>query len=482
MFKLLQIFFIIQQFRLAAVRRAKIMAQMANAQKNFMKSNAELFASTSTASTSNELMDWQNLADEDDEEGATAVINTTNFGCLGPNRKLPQPQEQKFKCILCFEDCCVNKDGQVLVYSAFIQKSRVLYEPGDDSPPAPHTSTCGHVMHSSCWQEYYDNELVKENRRPNRQRSPSNFLIDKKEFLCPYCRCLSNAIIPLTPSLSQFATPMIYTSDTKLMSFGTWTSIMRRYLDELYTIEQNKNICDECDDYKPCFPDMDEIVREFEEESEFRKLLQPVEKNIITQSWKIFAETFMSSIQRVAPYPHAAEDCEPFLIAWNSCAYTIQSLEMYLRATDKPFKNEMSIRHTSCLTGLVRVCGMLGTFIDKFTADKLLIHLRGVMETVFKQKGPSVLEWDVFPMLSSLIFIVPAIMYAYKDFHVVPSGNYHEYYMLKLMFLANITKAIILYRTNETPYMEVDSLDDEGKHLSNIFFYLQNVKFKAKEF
>lgn len=64
--------------RLAAERRAKIMAQMASAQKNFMSSNAELFESTATATQdkSETAMEWQ-----DSTESNSGQI------CLGPNRK-----------------------------------------------------------------------------------------------------------------------------------------------------------------------------------------------------------------------------------------------------------------------------------------------------------------------------------------------------------------------------------------------------------
>lgn len=31
-----------------------------------------------------------------------------------------------------------------------------------------HTSTCGHVMHSRCWQKFFESVLTKERRRPAR--------------------------------------------------------------------------------------------------------------------------------------------------------------------------------------------------------------------------------------------------------------------------------------------------------------------------
>lgn len=68
--------------------------------------------------------------------------------------------------------------------------------------PAPHTSTCGHVMHSTCWRKYFDNVMIKEHRRPYRMRHPTSFDVDKQEFLCPLCECLSNTVLPLVPPLN----------------------------------------------------------------------------------------------------------------------------------------------------------------------------------------------------------------------------------------------------------------------------------------
>ena len=124
-----------ERARLAAERRAKIMEQMKSAQQNFMKSNAEMLASTSTsspattngnASSSRETplsMEWQG----DEEAEAEGAVGYNSVACLGIERRVQQPEEQSFKCILCFEDCTVTKDGTTLVYSAFIQKSKVSW-------------------------------------------------------------------------------------------------------------------------------------------------------------------------------------------------------------------------------------------------------------------------------------------------------------------------------------------------------------------
>jgi len=73
--------------------------------------------------------------------------------------------------------------------------------------PQVHTSTCGHVMHSTCWQAFFDIVLAKETRRPYRLRQPTSYDVEKQEFLCPLCECLGNTVIPLLPDVPRPSFP-----------------------------------------------------------------------------------------------------------------------------------------------------------------------------------------------------------------------------------------------------------------------------------
>lgn len=195
----------------AAEKRAKIMAQMTAMQKSFMKENAKLFQSTVKYPDSTEVTGSNMDLTE---------INDESPICLGPNQTSRMCPKKSYTCILCQEDQTVTADGPALVYAAFVQKSTVLSrsrnsteeQDNEQDPlfltnklgPAPHTSTCGHVMHSSCWQRYFDNVLAKENRRPYRLRQPASFDVEKNEFLCPLCECLNNTVLPLIPALGSF--------------------------------------------------------------------------------------------------------------------------------------------------------------------------------------------------------------------------------------------------------------------------------------
>lgn len=75
-----------------------------------------------------------------------------------------------------------------------------------DLAAAPHTSSCGHVMHAACWQKYFD-DVSESERRRYRARHPTSFDVEKQEFLCPLCRSLSNSVVPLIPQYHLLQQP-----------------------------------------------------------------------------------------------------------------------------------------------------------------------------------------------------------------------------------------------------------------------------------
>lgn len=477
-----------ERAKLAATRRAEILSQMANAQKQFMSSNAELFENAgSSCAESNAIdMDWQ--IEELNE-------TTEKIACIGPNRKAHNAIEEKFTCILCSEDSVVSKDGSCLVYSAFIQKSSVLsrFQKVNDLGqlqyletsihPYPHTSTCGHVMHAQCWTEYFNNEVAKENRRPYRNRSPGSFDIDKKEFLCPLCRCISNCVIPLTPELSSFGS--IAGNDEEIVDFNTWMTIMEDYSESLQTVDSLMSGTD--DDLESIYPSLETVLSKYSVKIEnFYKISQP-QNEVIGAKLNEHIQSFTEFAKTVAPLSSAPEQIDSLLVTWCSCSYSIESLEMLLRVLGKPLKGQLSIRHSCCLSGLIRLCGLTNvaqqkkktvaccglTNVAQQKIDRnLILHMRDIYNRIFGKSDKCILEWDIFYMLTTLIFITPSAIYAYDEQYSIPKGEYLEFYILKLLFLANIARTVITFDdrdTNEIGTMETDDHDDGQSEL--IKFY-----------
>merc|ERR1719319_1031710 len=201
--------------RAAAERRRMIMAKMQAQQKTFMADNATLFeeAPGSGREHKQSECEWE------------VPPSSSSPVCLGPSRSHPTPLETSYTCILCQEEEQVSPSTATLVMASYVQRSTVLarrrgqstvvqdpatfpFVPSDLSV-APHTSSCGHVMHASCWQKYFD-DVAESERRRYRARHPTSFDVDKQEFLCPLCRSLSNSVVPLIPQyhlLQQPSTP-----------------------------------------------------------------------------------------------------------------------------------------------------------------------------------------------------------------------------------------------------------------------------------
>ncbi|XP_037934845.1 E3 ubiquitin-protein ligase UBR1 isoform X2 [Teleopsis dalmanni] len=438
-----------ERARLAAEKRAKVLAQIQNAQKLFMSTNAELFANTSAVAQPSEgAMEWQ-----DDNEGAVAY---KTVACLGVDRRLQQPEELDHKCILCFEDCKVSCDGTTLVYSAYIQKSKILPLESPKRNFSLYTSTCGHVMHVECWKEYFSNEETKDQRRPNRIRPALSANGQLTEFYCPYCRCLSNTVLPLTASLSKFSTPNIIHAGDEIFPIDNWIEMMKNYSDELNKLcrEEDRDM------WIYSLPTCASLLKN-ENVNNFLNILNPVPKPQVGAGWTTAVQYYVKAARQQFENIFEDNETESLLFIWESCSYTVQAMEIFLRAINQPLKNELSIRHNSCLNGIIRTCCFQSANINTADYKNIVSPVAELLETVFKQKNESVLEWNCFSKMVSMIFMIPNLLYATSETEsVVPNGSMLEFYMLELCFLANLVKALVLFEApDEECYMDIDADD-----------------------
>uniref|UniRef100_A0A8C1UEU4 E3 ubiquitin-protein ligase n=1 Tax=Cyprinus carpio TaxID=7962 RepID=A0A8C1UEU4_CYPCA len=210
---------------MARLRREKIMAQMSEMQRHFINENKELF---------------QQSLEELDPSTSSTLEHRYTHASRGSERR------QMVTCILCQEEQEIRTDGKAMVLAAFVQRSTVMSKNRKRPPHNPdkydplfmhpdlsfgtHTGSCGHIMHSHCWQRYFEAVQAKEQRRQQRLRVHTSYDVENGEFLCPLCECLSNTVIPLLPLTKT----IIYNSTTQknpysstikemLTTFGTAT-------------------------------------------------------------------------------------------------------------------------------------------------------------------------------------------------------------------------------------------------------------------
>lgn len=458
--------------KLAAQRREQLLAQMAKAQKSFITSNAELFK------------DEIKVEGEADMEWQESIEEHKTVSCLGKERKIVHNEAEAFTCILCSEESSNSKD--CIVYPAFIQKSSVLgrYQVTNDVNqlqsletaihPSPYVSSCGHEMHASCWQEYFNNELLKEQRRPFRTRNPSIFNIDKNQFLCPLCRFLSNTVLPSVPPLSSLA-DVKAKEITESFTFESWLQLMTNYIDSLQFIEssttetmEQSTLRDELQkNYNDCVVEF--FKQNFNYDGSGADQILTLHPSINDYSKK-----FVTSVKEVAP-PTVSEneevDC--YNVTWQTCAYTIEALEMYMRATEKPLKGEMSVRYEKSVSGLVRLCGYYGRMNMEpsesepqslnLSYHSLLTFARDLYDNLFGRKPEmSILHWDVFSMMLSMLFTTRSVLFPRNPQLLLPRGDSLDHTIFTTMFGVNLMKILLTVKLDDVQFMDFDDDMDAG--------------------
>lgn len=159
----------------AKARQNAIMAQFADAQKAFL----------------------ENIEDEEEDEG-----NDTVMGADGLDTATSSGS-----CIVCQEDLTTSTPYGAL---ALIQASSLVREfdssvPSTKSPlgltpgfPSQaraglHATSCGHLMHVTCFETYCQSIESRHSSNPNRHHPED---LNRREFICPLCKSLGNVMLP----------------------------------------------------------------------------------------------------------------------------------------------------------------------------------------------------------------------------------------------------------------------------------------------
>lgn len=483
--------------RLAAEKRAKIMAQMAAQQKNFIKENAKLFENTSMEVQSEKVSE-SSAYDMDVTEVQTIA--------LGPNQSSRLSAEKTYRCILCQEEERITADGPTMVLAAFVQQATVLNKSVKDYTrnlkpnnynhlylnsllsPAPHTSTCGHVMHSDCWRKFFDNVMIREHRRPYRLRHPSSFDVDKQEFLCPLCECLSNTVLPLVPSLSKIQSSLPVSE----LPFQDFLSSLK------YVMIKKNKVChgifkcnmEECCNFHctACINASNgtSIEQDSMDECDVNCILQPhqvfystpidksdvclaqkfidlfneseVELNAHLQEMiQVFSQVTYTRGLNVPPHP---SDKRLAPMAWKSLAYTSHAIETITNYQRKPLLGSLTSRQRDSLENLVKVVAVLGCTWSR--SEVIKSHALNLLSILFEPADhkTSILDFDSFGFLVALTFSLPSLLI--QDSQTpVPTGGTLEWHSLRLMFILDIIKTLFKIRPDEVAAPEESRMNDD---------------------
>ncbi|CAG2101485.1 unnamed protein product [Medioppia subpectinata] len=456
---------------LAAKRRERIMAQMAALQKSFIKDNPDFFTCDPKVSNADSMMDL------------TVDPNVGEPIAVGENQMGKSFTTERHTCILCREEQEVSVTGRCLVLSAFIQRSTVLSKnrnrklssDSDNIDPlfvtsdlyfGPHISTCGHVMHSDCWQNFFDQVLAKERRRPIRYGRHVSFDVDKHEFLCPLCECLSNSVIPIIPATD---TETKQTTDKSNISLTNWLSGLHAIVEKANPvwIRDSSLIGENVGDKFVCrfLPHLQEILSNvsieakeyleklFEEYHECAVVNEELSPSLL-DVMKNFSQDVYTTSLLVNPNP---DDDRVSLMTYWSCAYTLHSIERMLRLEEKSIFSDLSSRKYNCLKAMVRYIGSsIAVFSDSVMKSHCIRILRYLLVNDYHHSSSNCcLDLDALSLLISLVITTPSLflfdidLQSNSKLYSMSLGNVSDKHYINLFIVFNIVQIILTQNSED---------------------------------
>ncbi|XP_067091771.1 E3 ubiquitin-protein ligase UBR2 isoform X2 [Osmerus mordax] len=387
---------------LARLRREKIMAQMSEMQRHFIDENKELF---------------QQSLEELEASSSTSMEHSPTTPdaallCVGPRRSRPLEKRQVVTCILCQEEQEIRADGKAMVLAAFVQRSTVMSKNRKRPPHDPdrydplfmhpdlsfgtHTGSCGHIMHSHCWQRYFEAVQAKEQRRQQRLRVHTSYDVENGEFLCPLCECLSNTVIPLLPRRAKTS------SSFEQPGLELWMKSTGQQVRALHSAHRKLN--------PTSTEEMEETKPEDESPPPDGFAVDHTPTNPYSSTIKEMLTTFGTATYKVGLKVHPNEqDARVPIVCWGSCAYTIQSIERLLVDEDKPLFGSLPCRQDDCLSSLARFGSACWIATSLPTVQAHFIRLLAALVPDPQEKAPCILDIDMFHLLVSLVLSYQAV-------------------------------------------------------------------------
>eukprot|EP00064_Thunnus_orientalis_P001557 superscaffoldBa00000107_g1560 len=435
----------------AKLHRQKIMAQMSAMQKNFIESNKMLY-------------------DNMPESGAQGETVTSTESCamehrelcvaIGPHRGSTPAEREVLTCILCQEEQEVAVQAPAMVLTACVQRSTVLTQcrgkiPTNRAdgtgtsyplfmPPelavGAHTGSCGHVMHATCWQKYFE---AVQNTTRNRLHAELIIDLENGEYLCPLCKSLCNTVVPLIPMEQLTFNYENAEIIGQHLTMPRWIQIISARIKGLKSITQDNDCNTESSsgdgDTGLCGegqPDFRSILSYGVQEP--RKFSDSVAEMLVVCA---------TTVHRVGLQTAPNEMCPRVpLMAWNTCAFTIQAIENILQEEGKPLFGSLQNRQHAGLKAIVQFSAAQRFKSSQSVIQRHFTDMLGVLLPVLNRKtSPSLLEVDFFHLLVGLVLSIPSL-YQEEAVDLQPSAvssAYNHLHILHLVTMAHVLQILL---------------------------------------
>uniref|UniRef100_A0A8C9YU16 E3 ubiquitin-protein ligase n=1 Tax=Sander lucioperca TaxID=283035 RepID=A0A8C9YU16_SANLU len=403
----------------AKLHRQKIMAQMSAMQKNFIESNKMLYENMPESGTQGE-----------------PVTSTERELCvaIGPHRGSSPAGREVLTCILCQEEQEVVAQAPAMVLTACVQRSTVLTQcrgkiPTNRAdgtsyplfmPPelavGTHTGSCGHVMHATCWQKYFE---AVQNMTRNRLHAELIIDLENGEYLCPLCKSLCNTVVPLIP----FETLTFNYENAEIigqhLTLPRWIQIISAR------------------------------IKGLKSHTSLNSMLVVVFRRKFSDSIAEMLVVCATTVHRVGLQTAPNELCPHVpIMAWNTCAFTIQAIENILQEEGKPLFGSLQNRQVGCLMTRQQLSNNACNV--SWFRFSLVRHqfLKFLLPGIGRKNSPSLLEVDFFHLLVGLVLSIPAL-YQEEAVDLQPSAVSSAYNHLHILHLVTMAHILLHNQTGQ---------------------------------
>ncbi|KAL0969076.1 hypothetical protein UPYG_G00222340 [Umbra pygmaea] len=431
----------------AKQHRLKIMAQMSAMQKNFIESNKMLYDNMPESSQGEAVVSSESCA-MDLGELRVAV---------GPQRGSTPADREVLTCILCQEEQEVQALSPAMVLTACVQRSTVLTQCRGKTltidetsyplfmPPdlavGTHTGSCGHVMHATCWQKYFE---AVQNTTRNRLHAEQIIDLENGEYMCPLCKSLCNTVVPLVPleplTLNYENAELV----GQHLTLTRWIQIIFARIKGLMSF--SPGISSEAN------KDEDSALYG-EGQSDFRSILSfgVQEARKFSDSISEMLLVCATTVHRVGLQMPPNELCPRVpIMAWNTCAFTIQAIENMLQDVDKTLFGSLQNRQLAGLKAVVQFSATQHLnspqpSVSHAVIQKHFTDMLGVLLPRGTEVTPSIVEVDFFHLLVGLVLAIPALYQEEAvDLHPSPvSSAYNHLHILHLVTMAHVVQVLL---------------------------------------
>ncbi len=423
-------------------------------------------------------------------------VATNEIVAIGPHQyvnKINENSKKLYHCILCQEDEAISVNMPPMVLCTYVQNSKVLSKNRQrsielakvDSSFDPllvdsslfwgiHSTSCGHVMHASCWQKYVDTVKLNENRRHNRY---FGFNVKKNEYLCPLCETVGNSVLPLFPDLKELSKstalankseeifeedePMTFKKQkvTSFLTYEDWLDGLVKTLENTVKKEHQDNkdvfIINPCPLSSITKLMVDSVANNFKTLFEFDTYISGIGSStgVAGSTNLLHAETLnaMESFTRASytiGFNQSTNDIDSRMpiAVWSNCAYTIRATEQLLRIDSKNLFGQFSLKQAELLSNIVKQSALYGITSSKHTESvrqscvrllaSILPYKQESSQAVFDNEPKNVLCMDMLQLLVNLCISMPNL-YDKPNMSSVPNGGLNDFNIFKLVLQAH---------------------------------------------